>query len=143
MAVARILRPTNNFSNIPERVRARVVFWTRYYARQIQRSIQAEMRKPKHGLYYTYRGRKYRASAPGEAPAIRSGALYRDLNPRYSAGGMRATISPRVVSETGAPYPDILEKGLGQMEARPFMKPAFNRYRELYKAQIRRIFDNL
>jgi len=143
MAVARVLRPTNNFSKIPVAARNRIIFWTRKYAREIQRHIQGEMRKPKHGRIYKINGRLHQASAPGEYPAILSGALYKDLNPRYTSGGMRASIAPRVTSKTGAPYPDFLERGTRKMEPRPFMKPGFDRYREIYKSKIRQIFSEL
>lgn len=59
-------------------------------------------------------GGRYRASAPGEAPAIRTGALRRsEGTPRF--------IGPLTVSRTiGAPYARILEFQKG----RPFVGPA-------------------
>ncbi|MET0465316.1 MAG: hypothetical protein ABW007_19295 [Chitinophagaceae bacterium] len=99
------------------------------------------MRQPKTG----YWGKKpdgrtpHRHSAPGEAPAIWSGALYNDLNPRYSMGGMRAEIAPRVKSKRGYFYPGALETGTPKLAPRPYLQKGFMRYRDLYKAKIKQI----
>lgn len=50
------------------------------YGAKMLSNIQSEMKKPKHGRWYPRPGGgKYRASAPGEAPAIRTGFLYNSL----------------------------------------------------------------
>ncbi len=76
---------------------------------------------PRTGRMYTYRGRKYRASAPGEPPAKRSGRLSRSFVsiPRT----MELVIGNTAFSKDGAPYPLFLEDGTIKMARRPyFMK---------------------
>ncbi len=143
MAIARILRATNLFDNIPARARNRVIFWTRRYAREIERWIHGEMKKPKHGRTYIIKGRRHVASAPGEVPAILTGRLYNSLTPKYTNGGMRAVISPNVLSERGAPYPKYLEEGTERMAPRPYLQRGFNRYRAAYRSKIRSILTEL
>lgn len=75
------------------------------------------MKLPKHGRVYVYRGRPYRASAPGEAPAIRSGRLMRSIKetfPKPLTG----------VIEVGAYYGVFLEFGTARIAPRPFARPA-------------------
>lgn len=76
------------------------------------------MTTPKHGLAYRFRGGTRTASAPGEAPAIQTGALYASIHStRVGSGGV-------VTASTD--YADYLEHGTprGQMLPRPFMGPA-------------------
>lgn len=68
--------------------------------------------------------RTYRASGPGEPPAIRSGNLLRSIS-------MPTFPSPHVVQlAIRAPYARFLERGTPRMAARPFVQPSI---RELIK----------
>lgn len=63
-------------------------------------------------------GGPYRASAPGEAPAIRSGNLFRNLKLT-----MPAPLTVELLIDTE--YAAFLEDGVvGRMAARPFVEPA-------------------
>lgn len=64
----------------------------------------------------------YRASKPGEVPAVRLGDLKRKYS--FRTKGMAA--------EVGNPleYAYYLEKGTNKMAARPHMIPAYNKNRE-------------
>ena len=70
----------------------------------------------------------YRASAPGEPPAIRSGNLLRSISmPTFPAPNVaQLTISAR--------YARFLERGTPRMAARPFVRPSIRevirRFRE-------------
>lgn len=85
-----------------------------YKKRSRSAGISAKGRKKARG-----RGRLHQASAPGEAPAVDSGAL-------------RVAVSraPRIISATQAEinitplYAEFLERGTTRMAARPFIRPA-------------------
>lgn len=74
---------------------------------------------PKTGRIYTFRGRRHQASAPGEAPANRSGRLMKSYN--YNVHGP-------FQMEVGqsAPYAGFLEDGTGRIRPRPNMIRAIN-----------------
>lgn len=72
-------------------------------------------------------GGVYRASAPGEPPAIRSGALFRSLResfPEALTGELRI----------GAPYAAFLEEGTPRMAPRPFIRPAVMAVRARFRS---------
>lgn len=69
---------------------------------------------PKSGRLYKTGGRRIRASAPGEAPANRSGRLARSVGYRVS-GWIRVEFGDR------APYGKFLENGTRKMEPRPHL----------------------
>ncbi len=75
--------------------------------------MRALMRGPKSGRNYGL----YRASAPGEAPGVRTGTLIRSIG-RPAVSDLRGTL--RVT----APYAAFLEKGTNKMAARPFAEVA-------------------
>ena len=76
---------------------------------------------PKTGRIYTYRGQHHQASAPGEAPANRSGRLMRSSN--YSVRNW----SQMTVGET-AEYAGFLEHGVrGRLRVRPHLIVAVNK----------------
>lgn len=78
------------------------------------------------GRFYKYRGRVYRASAPGEYPARRSGRLARSV--AYRVRGwydLEVGIKGRFVPFS---YPKALEFGTIKMERRPFIEPTSNRF---------------
>lgn len=77
---------------------------------------------PKTGRYYKYKGRRHRASAPGEYPANRSGELRKSVifivkgreKLIFGAGGGKAY------------YAKYLEKGTVFMAPRTFLEKAHN-----------------
>lgn len=82
--------------------------------REIKRLIKYP---PKSGRVYTIRGRKHQASAPGEAPANRTGKLmksasYRVRNHEEMEVGLTAS------------YANYLETGTRKMKPRPYLTRA-------------------
>lgn len=74
---------------------------------------------PRTGRVYTFKGRKHQASAPGEAPANRTGRLARSVG--YKASGHHTL----VVGEE-AEYAGWLENGTKKMAKRPHLTVAVN-----------------
>lgn len=92
-------------------------------------------RPPKTGRWYTYRGQRYQASAPGESPANRSGKL-------AGSGGYRvASYSEMRIYET-AEYAGYLEFGTkgGKIKPRPHVIRAINANR---RNAVRSILDHV
>lgn len=73
-------------------------------------------KKSKTGRWYVFRGRPHQASAPGEAPANRSGELQRSIG--YQVRGWHS-----VEFGTTLPYGKWLENGTkdGKIAPRPFL----------------------
>ena len=70
------------------------------------------MKPPKTGKFYRFKGGIHRASAPGQPPANRSGALLSST--RFRVYGWH-----RMEFGYHAPYGKYLEDGTSKMEARP------------------------
>lgn len=87
----------------------------------LKRLIIQSFGRQKHGKFYrkpkVAGGGFYQASAPGEAPAIRSGNLFRSLKERFPT-----PLSGELLIDT--PYAAFLEDGTSAMAARPFVRPA-------------------
>lgn len=75
------------------------------------------MELPKHGRFYSRRGRVHQASAPGEPPAVDTGALYESLRVE-KAGDADYLVG------TGDEKAVWLEFGTRRMAARPFLARA-------------------
>lgn len=91
----------------------------RAYLREVKAEIERLMRQPKSGHFYKKpNGRLYRASAPGEAPAIRTGRLLRSVKeafPSWTTG--QITVD--------AEHADHLERGTVRgLAPRPYVRPA-------------------
>lgn len=72
--------------------------------------------------------RRYRASAPGESPAVRSGSLRRSWMPEVSAessSGRGIEVKPAIT--TNLPYAPILQDGGKKMAARPYKEKIITR----------------
>ena len=85
------------------------------------------MEEPKSGRKYKRPGKgkgRYTASAPGEAPAIRTGDLYESYEVRASRK------SNRVMIGTPLKYGFFLERGTRKFKPRPHIKPAFTARRD-------------
>lgn len=78
----------------------------------------------------------YQASAPGEPPAVRSGALRLSWKPRAQSEreGRSVTVHPAIW--TDVKYAPILQEGGPEMEPRPFEEPVI----EKAKPEIKAIF---
>lgn len=79
-------------------------------------------------------GGTYIASAPGEPPALRTGALLqsiRDTFPSPFTGQM----------EINAPYARLLEEGTARMRPRPFVRPALVSVTERFNRGVRGQFQ--
>ena len=63
---------------------------------------------PRSGRVYTYRGRKYQASAPGEPPAKRSGRLSSSFV--YRSRPLELVIANNAKGDNGFNYPLFLEE---------------------------------
>ena len=125
---------------VSDKIRKSLANSVRKHAIAIQTHIRMSMLAPKHGREYTYKGKRYTASAPGEPPAVRSGALYRAIIPLYASNGMSARIAPRV--KGASPYPSFLEHGTSRMDPRPYLKPAFDIYRKAFLFDVKKIVSN-
>lgn len=79
----------------------------------IEGEIKVGMAEPKSGHVYG----NHQASAPGESPAIDTGALVNSIQQTPVTNG-----SGQVY--TNMEYAEVLEYGGADMEARPFMTPA-------------------
>ena len=86
-----------------------------FVCKKLQEKIETGER---HGKVYSYKGKKYTASAPGEPPANRSGKLAHRF--WHTETPAQLTIYNSAFSENGAPYPFYLERGTSKMEPRPY-----------------------
>jgi len=79
----------------------------------------------RHGRWYRVPGTKkdYQASAPGEAPAVRTG----DLKKRVASSLERNADESTLMVGTNAPQGKILEFGTSQIAPRPWMRPTVTR----------------
>jgi hypothetical protein len=94
----------------------------RHVARDIQAQMIRSFRDPKTGrVYKDHKGRDYRASAPGQPPAIRSGRL---LSETFKGISFPQPTEADLVINTG--YETFLELGTRRMRARPFVFPSIN-----------------
>ena len=89
---------------------------------ELTQIIVEEFSEPKSGrMYRRPSGGSYRASAPGESPAIRTGNL-RDSISKPDVRREGRTVVGRIV--IAAPYAEGLERGRGRVLPRPFVRPA-------------------
>ncbi len=96
-------------------------------------------RPPKTGRFYKYKDRRKRASAPGEFPANRSGALRRSVD--FKVEGTK-----RMIIGAGTHYAPFLEDGTSKMAARPYLirvirqneRVNWNQMQESMKEEVRR-----
>jgi hypothetical protein len=107
-----------------------VVKQSRKFIKGVMKAIIAQMRalmrQAKTGRVYAYRGKRYRASAPGEAPAIRSRMLFKSMRD-YFADDQTGVI------EVDTPYAALLEDGTKFMAPRPYARPAIKTVREQFQ----------
>jgi phage gpG-like protein len=99
---------------------------------QIEANAKVSMSGPKSGRVYKRRGREHQASAPGEAPAIDTGALVNSIQVEAS-GDLSAVVG------TNMEYAAILEFGGVRMAPRPWLGPAFESVRDRFQAGMREL----
>ena len=90
------------------------------------------------GRIYKYNGRNYRASAPGEPPANRSGRL---AGSNYFKAMSKELMIYNTAFNNGVPYPSYLEEGTKKMSPRPWFEKTMIRlepllYQKLLGAKI-------
>uniref|UniRef100_A0A6M3L0E3 Putative tail assembly n=1 Tax=viral metagenome TaxID=1070528 RepID=A0A6M3L0E3_9ZZZZ len=108
-------------------------------------SIELEMAesmaiRPKSGRIYKRPLKTYKASAPGEAPAVYSGTLLEDLQQETTQApwGIKGEVGVGMNAIYAKLY---LEKGSpgGKIKPRPFVKPAGDKIIPLFKAQMAKV----
>lgn len=135
MAYYKLLRVNKwNYRRFPKKLAAELKLTVRKHSLRIVRDIRKDMRQPKSGRPYPYKGRIIIASAPGESPAIRSGRLYKNLEPIFASDGLQARIDP---AARGVKYAPWLEEGTDRMASRPYIRPAFARRRAAFLKEVR------
>lgn len=135
MSHIRLIRVNSwNYRRFDKNLRAELKQTVRKHALRIVADIRKDMRQPKHGRPYPYKGRIIIASAPGESPAIRSRQLYKNVEPIFSDGGLQARVDPL---QRGVPYARRLELGDETIAKRPYINPAFQRRRAAFLKEVR------
>jgi len=111
----------------------------------LRNSLLYTMRGDRNGRIYRipYTKQKYRASAPGEVPAVRTGVFRLSWSPRVEVkkSGNTFTASARIESNVRVGkylLGDILEKGTGKMAARPYKQQVIDNAMPQIKAVYRR-----
>ncbi len=93
----------------------------------IQAKIIDLMRAPKTGvIFHTKAGRTRQRSAPGEAPAIQTGALVNSI-----AQGLTFPTTTTALLSSPLEYAEFLEEGTSRMAARPYAGPAIKSVTDL------------
>jgi hypothetical protein len=118
-------------SRIPElkgQMRQRVSSVVRRTAFNIQGRIRRSFAEPKSGRMYG----RHQASAPGEAPAIDTGALTNSIQVAME-GDMTAYVFTNMEHGPG------LEYGTRKMAARPFMLPAAEDERPTFEQEMKHL----
>jgi HK97 gp10 family phage protein len=83
------------------------------------------------------------ASAPGQAPAKRSGDLDASIDAQPLSSASSGTVFQVTISvkSPGSTYAGYLEYGTGKMAARPFIRPAVARARGTLRAKLKVALD--
>lgn len=107
--------------------------------------IQKELTGSRSGRVYRVPGtkRKYTASAPGQAPARRTGRLAQAMKfqVKDNEGLVGIDASYSKVGKTRvrvADYATMLEKGTSKMKARPYIEPAYQKNIDAIKDELTR-----
>ncbi len=113
-----------NLKNIVDRIEKKIDVMLIDIAKECIRYIKSIMREPKTGRIYIVPGtkQKYRASAPGETPAIRTGRLFQSIS--HTAPDHRGKIKSIEIG-TNVKYAPFLERGTEKMKKRPAFARAF------------------
>lgn len=105
------------------------------YGKRMTKQTKALLKDYGHNLRG---GQLYRASAPGEPPAVRSGNLRQSWRPRTESENTGSGLTVRSAITTDVKYAPWLNDGTrdGRIAPRPFEEPIIERA----KPRIRRIF---
>ena len=119
-----------DLDKVPDTVISKVFGLVSGTIRKIRRDTEKSMRGPKTGEWYVYQGSRYQASAPGETPAIRSGALLRSINSftRRTAFGVKGVVRTNIF------YAKFLVR-----KDRPIFKPALDANKAAFFTAIRKV----
>ena len=93
------------------------------------RSKKRGQRSPGDYIYH-------QASAPGEAPASRTGNLRTSIKPQFESALFWKV-------QVGAEYGAFLESGTRKMSPRPFGDPAFQQIKPIFDQAVTQVFTNL
>jgi hypothetical protein len=102
----------------------------------IETVVKVGMAQPKHGRVYKRHGKSHRASAPGESPAVDTGALVNSVGFELLEQGVGMVF-------TNQEYSPALEFGYARMAARPFFEPALNTERPNFIRRMTQLEGNL
>jgi HK97 gp10 family phage protein len=123
----------NHLSQISNAMRAELKRALDDGINMIASEVKLSMAEPKSGRVYqvSRTGKEHVASAPGEAPAIDTGALVNSIDTSEDGEFTR-------VVHTNQEYADVLEFGRrdGKMAARPFMRPAAEKKKDAVMAKL-------
>lgn len=130
---------TQGYRRMPKELREALYRTVKKHINVVRDRIRMSMRKKKTGRIYWIKGKKHRASAPGEAPAILTGRLYRSIVPKMAPSKIQARIMPKVF------YAQWLEEGTknGRILPRPYMTPAFDDTREEFRLAVKRTVERV
>ncbi len=104
--------------------------------------IQKTLTGDRSGRVYRVPGTQtfYTASAPGEAPASRTGTLRNAISFRVDKVNLTALVGPKIFNP---PYPEFLEFGTKNASPRPFMRPTFEANKERVIAILKSGWRNI
>lgn len=110
----------NNIATVEAAIRSEMGDVIAAAALSIEGAAKASMTEPKTGKEYKRGTKTHRASAPGQSPAIDTGALANSI----LADTTKADSALYAEVTAGTEYAEPLELGTGRMAPRPFMTPA-------------------
>ena len=122
----------NKFPLISAEMRRNAGQAVRATALRIETTAKESMAGPKSGRIYPRSSGEHQASAPGEAPAIDTGALVNSV-------GMEMVSSLTAQVGTDKEYGLYLEYGTARVAARPWLTPAVEQERDGFVEAMRRI----
>ncbi len=96
-------------------------------------AIKETLTGNRSGRVYRVPGTKkdYTASAPGEAPASRTGTLRNAISHAVNKAKLTSVVGPRLLGkEPDKQYPLWLEFGTKKMAPRPYMAPTIQRHKD-------------
>jgi len=126
-------RWNKNANRFTQALQSRLKSTSSDYAKNIKEEINRRFNLPKTGRIYSYKGKSHQASAPNEAPAVRSGSLLKSIFVKDTSVGL--------VNEfkigSGLNYALFLEKGTKHMKPRPFLRISASTHYATFLANIK------
>ena len=122
--------------------RREIMLLIEYTALQIKDTTQESLSQKGTGRIYTQgrtaggRSRRtHQASSPGNPPALQTGRLMRSITVTLERIALAAEVG------TNVEYAKWLEEGTVKMQARPFLKPAFDKHIPAFLAGLTKILS--